>query len=164
MKQFTNPAKVLGLLAIVLVTVFWGCHKETVTNSELNISGRWIVPAAFSNQGTQYEYNFKTDHTFEGTVTSVDSVSKKLIGTISKRVGKYKIQNSVLTFYDITDYQNKNNDFGPLSELVAINNIIAITANYNMILNADGNVLTLTYICGPAEDCSAPQGVNYFKQ
>lgn len=164
MKQITNPAKVLGLLAIVLVTAFWGCHKETVTNSELNISGKWIVPAAFSKQGTQYEYDFKTDHTFEGTVTSIDSVSKKLIGTASKRVGKYKIQNSVLTLYDITDYQNKNNAFGPVSELAAVSNIIAVTANYTMVLNAGGDVLTLTYICGPADDCTAPQGVNYFKQ
>jgi hypothetical protein len=163
MKQITNPAKVLGLLAIVLVTAFWGCHKETVT-SELNVSGKWIVPAAYSKQWIQYEYDFKTDHTFEGTVTSVDSVSKKLTGTSSKSVGKYKIQNSVLTLYDITDYQNKNNTFGPVSELAAVNNIIAVTANYNMVLNASGNILTLTYICGPAEDCTAPQGVNYFKQ
>lgn len=163
MKQITNPAKVLGLLAIVLVTAFWGCHKETVT-SELNVSGKWIVPAAYSKQWVQYEYDFKTDHTFEGTVTSIDSVSKKLTGTSSKRVGKYKIQNSVLTLYDITDYQNKNNAFGPVSELAAVNNIIAVTANYNVVLNATGNVLTLTYICGPAEDCTAPQGVNYFKQ
>jgi hypothetical protein len=163
MKQITNPAKVLGLLAIVLVTAFWGCHKETVT-SELNVSGKWVVPAAYSQQWIQYEYDFKTDHTFEGTVTSVDSVSKKIIGTSSKRVGKYKIQNSVLTLYDITDYQNKNNAFGPVSELAAVNNIIAVTANYNMVLNASGNILTLTYICGPAEDCTAPQGVNYFKQ
>lgn len=163
MKQITNSAKVLGLLAIVLVTAFWGCHKETVT-SELNVSGKWIIPAAYSKQWIQYEYDFKTNHTFEGTVTSVDSVSKKLIGTSSKRVGKYKIQNSVLTLYDITDYQNKNNAFGPVSELAAVNNIIAVTANYNMVLNASGNVLTLTYICGPAEDCTAPQGVNYFKQ
>jgi hypothetical protein len=163
MKQITNPAKVLGLLAVVLVTAFWGCHKETVT-SELNIAGKWIVPAAYSKQWIQYEYDFKTDHTFEGTVTSVDSVSKKLIGTSSKRVGKYKIQNSVLALYDITDYQNKNNAFGPVSELAAVKNIIAVTANYNMVLNASGNILTLTYICGPAEDCTAPQGVNYFKQ
>jgi len=163
MKQITNPAKVLGLLAIVLVTAFWGCHKETVT-SELNVSGKWIVPAAYSKQWIQYEYDFKTDHTFEGTVTSVDSVSKKLTGTSSKSVGKYKIQNSVLTLYDITDYQNKNNTFGPVSELAVVNNIIAVTANYNMVLNASGNILTLTYICGPAEDCTAPQGVNYFKQ
>jgi hypothetical protein len=164
MKQFINPAKLLGLLAIALLMAFWSCNKESSTNSELNVSGKWVVSAAFSKQGIQYEYDFKTDHTFEGTVTSIDSVSKNLIGTISKRVGKYRIQNSVLTLYDITDYQNKNNAFGPVSELSAINNLIAVTANYNMILNADGNVLTLTYICGPAEDCTPPQGVNYFKQ
>ncbi|UOE48967.1 hypothetical protein MTO98_31685 [Mucilaginibacter sp. SMC90] len=163
MKQITNPAKVLGLLAIVLVTAFWGCHKEATT-SELNISGKWIVPAAYSKQWIQYEYDFKTDHTFEGTVTSIDSVSKKLIGTLTKRVGKYKIQNSVLSLYDITDYQNKNNAFGPVSELVAVKNSAAVTANYNMVLNTSGNVLMLTYVCGPTEDCTAPQGVNYFKQ
>jgi len=164
MKQITNPAKILGLLAIVLVTAFFGCHKEKVTNSELNVSGKWIVPAAFSKQGIQYEYDFKADHTFESTVASIDSISKKLIGTSSKRVGKYKIQNSVLTLYDITDYQNKNGAFGPVSELVAVNNNLAITANYTMVLNAGGDVLTLTYICGPAEDCTVPQGVSYFKQ
>lgn len=164
MKQFINPAKVLGLLAVVLLMAFWSCNKESSTNNELNVSGKWVVPAAFSKQGIQYEYNFKTDHTFESTVTSIDSVSKNLIGTLSKQVGKYKIQNSVLTLYDITNYQNKNNAFGPTSELAAINTLIAVTANYSMILNADGNVLTLTYICGPAEDCTPPQGVNYFKQ
>ncbi len=164
MKHITNPAKFLGLLAIVLVTAFWGCHKETATNRELNITGKWIVPAAFSKQWIQYEYEFKTDHTYEGTVTSIDSVSKKLVGTLSKSIGKYKIQNSVLTFYDITEYQNKNHAFGPVSELAAVNNGYIRTLNYNMILNAGGNVLTLTYICGPAENCTPPQGVNYFKQ
>jgi hypothetical protein len=158
MKKSLTLATAFGLLAAVLLLTFSACKKET--SSGLNITGKWAATVESSQLVTRFE--FKSDHTFESSVTAIDSATKETLGIMSKSTGKYEIKNSQLKLYDRVNYANKNNQYGTAAELVTTD--APKTSNYSVTLNDQGNTLSLLYICGPAENCVPLYSVYYTKQ
>jgi len=156
MKRTLTPAWIFGLLTAVLLLTFFACKKD-VANVSIDITGKW---AQIEFQGMQ-QYEFKSDHTVEFTIMATDSVTKQVIGYRYKSVGKYSVENSELKMYDLANFSNSKNSFGPVEELVSIDGFKTLT--YTISLNSQKNKLSLYFTCPPNANC-VPSPMVYFKQ
>jgi hypothetical protein len=158
MKKKINLTFVGGLFAITLFFIFSGCKKDS--SNELDITGKWVLKYPHSQSVTLYE--FKSNHTFEYSMVTIDSVTKEVIGIASKTVGKYQVKNQQLNFYDRVVYQNKSNQFGSAAELV-VNNNSDRTGNYTIAKDDKNNTLSMFFTCPLNADC-VPSPMVYYKQ
>jgi hypothetical protein len=155
MKKTLTPVWAFGFLTAILLLTFSACKKDAAAG-RIDITGKWTKTEF---QGvTQYE--FKSDHTVEFTVMATDSVTKKLIGYRYKSIGKFSVEGSELKMYDLTNFSNSKNSFGPAEELVPIDG--PKTAIYTISLNSDKNKLSLYFTCPPNANC-VPSPIVYFK-
>jgi hypothetical protein len=92
---------------------------------------------------------------------ATDSVTKKVIGYRYKSIGKYSVENSELTMYDLANFSNSKNSFGPVEELIPIDGSKTLT--YTISLNSWKNKLSLYFTCPLNADC-IPSPIIYFKQ
>ncbi|WP_183567944.1 lipocalin family protein [Mucilaginibacter sp. SP1R1] len=157
MKRLLNLTTAFGFFSCVLLLAFAACKKES--SAGLNINGKWATVGA---PKLTVHYEFKADQTFEASVTGIDSATQKPVGILSKTTGKYTLKNSQLNLYDIVSYANKNYTFGAVSELMVTDG--PKTLNYSVTLNDKANMLSLLFICGPADDCTPSHLVYYYKQ
>jgi hypothetical protein len=157
MKKIFNLMAVLGLLTVILLIAIAARKKEFT--GEPNITGKWITKIANSPLVQQYE--FRNDHTFEYSLVNTDPANKKVTGISAKTVGRYEAKDTQLNLYDVVSYENKKQRFGPVSELVIIDN--AKTINNNIALNDLKNTLSVFFKCPPSADCF-PSPVIYYKQ
>lgn len=160
MKRSLNLIPAFGLLAGILFLAFSACKKDSSGRGDL--TGRWLAAIPKSEQMSLYE--FKADHTYEHTQTGTDSVTKKNLGIIAKEVGKYQLKDKQLNLYDMVSYVNKDQKYGPVTDLVVSTGLKSI--DYTVLLNAEGNKLSLSRICGPNELCATVYipGFYYYKQ
>ena len=148
MKRSLNLISAFGLLSGILFLAFSACKKDSSGRGDL--TGKWLAAIPKSEQMSLYE--FKADHTYEHTQTGTDSVTKKNLGIIAKEVGKYQLKDKQLKLYDIVSYVNKDQKYGPVTDLIVSAGLKSI--DYTVLLNAEGNKFSLTYICGPNELCA----------
>lgn len=158
MKNFFSLTFVGGLLAITLFFIFSGCKKDS--SNERDITGKWALK--YPNSRSINLYEFKSNHTFEYSMVTIDSVTKNIIGIASKTVGKYQVKNQQLNFYDKVVYLNQSNQFGSAAELV-VNNNSDRTGNYTIAKDDKNNTLSLFFTCPPNADC-VPSPMVYYKQ
>jgi len=149
-------AGIYSLLAVVLISTFSACKKDAADGS-LNITGKWVKTQF---QGLQV-YEFKSDSTVEYTVLQTDSVTKNIIGYTYKSIGKYSLKNAELKLYDLQNFSNSKNIFGPASELTPVGG--AKTVTYTIALNRQKNKLSVFFTCPDGYDC-VPSPIVYNKQ
>jgi hypothetical protein len=157
MKKIFSLILVCGLLTVILLLAIAANRKEP--SIEPNITGRWVTRIANSQLRQQYE--FKSNHTFEYSLVSTDSNSRKVIGISSKIIGKYEVKDTQLNLYDLVSYANKKQGWGPASELVTVEG--TKTANNTIALDYKKNTLSVFLKCPPNADCFPSPSV-YYKQ
>jgi len=156
MKKTLTSVRIFSLLVAVLVLTFYACKKDAASGS-IDITGKWVKTEF---QGLE-QYEFKSDHTVEYDVIATDSITKKVIGYRYKSVGKYSVKNSELTMYDLANFSNSKNSFGPAVELVPTDS--TKTLAYTISLNNQKNKLSFYFTCPLDADC-APSPIIYYKQ
>lgn len=156
MKTKLSLIKMFSLLAAVLVFAFSACKKDAA-NGTIDITGKW---AKIQFQGID-QYEFKNDNTVEYNIIATDSITKKIIGYRFRSIGKYSVKNDSLTMFDLVNYSNSKNSFGPATELVPIDG--SKTVGYTVSLNAQKNKLLLYFTCPFNADC-VPSPIIYNKQ
>jgi len=156
MKKTLTLARTYGFLTALLLLILFACKKDGA-NGGTDLIGKW---AKVEFQGIQ-QYEFKSDHTVEFTIMATDSVTKKVLGYRYKSVGRYSVENSELKMYDLANFSNSRNTFGPVEELIPIDGPKTLT--YTISLNSGNNKLSLYFTCPPNVDC-APSPIIYFKQ
>lgn len=145
-----------SLLAAFLILTFSNC-KKNANGSNADITGKWVKTEF---QGVQ-QYIFNSDHTVEFDLLVTDSVTKAVMGYRYKRVGKYNIKNDTLTMFDLSNYSNSKNSFGPITDLIPTNGPATIT--YSFSLNAQKNKLSFYFYCPPYANC-LPSPMVYNRQ
>ena len=144
------------VLAAVLVFTFSACKKDA-SSGTIDITGKW---AKTEFQGIN-QYEFKNDNTVEYNIIATDSVTKKIIGYRFRTIGKYSVKKDSLIMFDLVNYSNSKNSFGPATELVPING--SKTVGYSISLNAQKNKLSLYFTCPFNADC-VPSPIIFIKQ
>jgi hypothetical protein len=150
MKKLLNLSFVFGPVAVVLLLSFSACKKESSNKIELN--GKWKASFTAVNQTAEFE--FKSNNTYEYTLSGIDSATRK-IGIISKQTGKYQLKDNrqSLTFNEVVYYSNKNGKPGLASGLVITAG--KSTIDYSISFDDKENKFSLIYHCGPNELCTA---------
>jgi hypothetical protein len=156
MKKTLTLSLVFSLLAVFLVINFSAC-KKNAASGRIDITGKWVKTEF---QGIQ-QYEFKSDHSVEFDVFATDSVTKAIIGYRYKSVGKYNIKNDTLTMFDLINYSNSKNSFGPLTDLIPINGTTTITYTFSM--NNQKTKLSFYFNCPFNADC-VPSPIVYARQ
>ncbi|MDN5283859.1 MAG: hypothetical protein JWR38_133 [Mucilaginibacter sp.] len=157
MKKIFKLISVFVLLTVILLLAIAASRKESPI--EPNISGKWINK--IENSQLRQQYEFKSNHTFEYSLVSINATSNKIIGISSKIIGKYQVKDTQLNLYDLVNYANKNQRLGPVSELVTTDG--AKTANNTIALDDKKNTLSVFLKCPPNADCFPSPSV-YYKQ
>ncbi|HAL81246.1 MAG TPA: hypothetical protein DCO83_02605 [Mucilaginibacter sp.] len=159
MKKSLTLNLVFSLSAILLVFTFTTCKKSS-TGGGIAIVGIWTNKAIWAKDIVQ-QYNFRSNDSVEFYEYKIDTITAKILGYGSKAAGKYKIENSTLTMYNMVSFSNPSNSFGPLIDLVQG----SINANeiYTIALNSQKNQLFLYFTC-PLNASCIPSPIIYYKQ
>jgi hypothetical protein len=157
MKRKLNLILVFGLLTVILLLAIAASKKEF--SGEPNIVGKWVTRV--ENSKLVYQYEFKSDHTFEYSLVSADYATRKVTGISAKTVGKYQVKDTQLDLFDLVNYANKDQRPGPVAELVIIEG--TKTINNTITLDDKKNTLSVFFKCPPNADCF-PSPAIYYKQ
>jgi hypothetical protein len=157
MKKIYKLTFAISFWAIILLLTFSSCKKDSSNKSGLN--GRWKASFTATNQTAEFE--FKSDNTYEYSLSGIDSATSKT-GIIAKQTGRYQLKDNKqsLNLYEIVNYSNKNYKPGPVSDLVtAAGNK---TSDYSISFDDKENKFSLVYHCGPAEFCMPTNLQRYY--
>ena len=146
MKKSLTLSLIFSLLVAFLMLTFFACKKSS-TGVNADITGKW-VKTYFQNME---QYQFNSDHTVEFDALQTDSVTKVVIGYRYKSVGKYTIKNDSLIMFDLSNYSNSKNSFGPVTDLTPTSG--SATVSYAFSLNDQKNTLSLYFTCPINADC-----------
>jgi hypothetical protein len=162
MKKARPLNLVFAILAALSVLTFSTCKKDTAAGST-SIIGKWANNAFANtvcvNAAVIQHYEFKSNDSVEFYDYKIDTLTKKILGYGFRSTGKFKIQNSVLTMYNLINFSNSTGDFVPLAQLVQEGSSGTETCTF--ALNGPKNQLSLYFTCPPNADCAPSPAVYY---
>jgi len=154
MKKAFTLNLIFGLLAAAMVLVFSTCKKDT-SGGSAGIIGKWenkaFANTIYENRQVIQHYEFKSNDSVEFYDYKIDTITKKILGYGFRATGKYKIDKSVLTMYNIANFSNSTGTFVPVAQLVQESS--SGTESCTFTLNGQKNQLSLYFACPINADC-----------
>ena len=150
MKKALNLSTTFSLLAVLAVLTFSTCKKDT-TSASRPLIGNWSKKL-YADSAVMEQYEFKSNDSVVYYIYKIDAVSKSVIGYKYKYAGLYKIDNSIVTLYNMIYFYNPTEKYAAISQMAGGDSYPSST--YKFELNSQKNTLTL-YItpCSLALDC-----------
>ena len=138
---------------------FIGCSKEdSIIQNEKHLTGIWHEEEYLSeyNRISKLQYNFRENDSLEVLRMEIEIDSRKILGYRYRTLGKYKITDDHITFYNLVSYSNDDTQgsYTEIENLQLVNGSDGDSYIVTYKIEEYGNKLFLIYPpCGPAENC-----------